>query len=43
LKKNKDESVEAGREYVEVYIDYVHYVEGLHKAIGGKGGHNHEE
>jgi hypothetical protein len=43
LKKHKDQSVEAGREYVEAYIDYVHYVEGLHKALGGKGGHNHEE
>jgi len=43
LKKHKDESVEAGREYVEAYVEYVHYVEGLHQMIGGKGGHNHEE
>lgn len=27
-----DESVGAGREYVEVYIDYVHYVERVHAA-----------
>jgi hypothetical protein len=43
LKKHKDESVEAGREYVEAYIEYVHYVEGLHQMINGKGGHDHEE
>jgi hypothetical protein len=41
-KKHKDESVEAGREYVEAYVQYVHYVEGIHTAIAGKGGH-HEE
>ncbi len=43
LKKHKDESVEAGREYVEAYVEYVHYVEGLHDMIGGQGGHHHEE
>ena len=43
LKKHKDESVEAGREYVEAYVEYVHYAEGLHDVIGGKGGHNHGE
>lgn len=43
LRKHKDESVAAGREYVEAYIEYVHYVEGVHQMIGGKGSHNHEE
>jgi hypothetical protein len=43
LKKHKDESVDAGREYVEAYVEYVHYVEGLHNMIAGKGGHHHEE
>lgn len=42
LKKHKDESVEAGREYVEAYVEYVHYVEGLHNMIVGKGVHHHE-
>ncbi len=42
LRKDKDESVEAGREYVEAYVEYVHYMESLHKAVAGKGGH-HEE
>jgi hypothetical protein len=41
-RKHKDESVEAGREYVEAYVQYVHYVEGIHGAVAGKGGH-HEE
>jgi hypothetical protein len=41
-KKHKDESVEAGREYVEAYVQYVHYVEGIHNAVAGKDGH-HEE
>lgn len=41
--KHKDESVEAGREYVESYVEYLHYIEGIHKAIAGKGGHQHEE
>lgn len=43
LRKHKDESVEAGREYVEAYVEYVHYVEGLYNMIEGKGGHHHEE
>jgi len=42
LKKYKDENVEAGREYVEAYVEYVHYVEGLHNIIASKGGHHHE-
>jgi hypothetical protein len=33
--KHKDESVESGREFVEAYVIYVHYVEGIHNAIGG--------
>lgn len=34
------ESVEAGRAYVAAYVDYVHYVLGLHNAIEGAGGHD---
>lgn len=36
-KKHANESVEAGREYVEAYVRYVHYVEGIHAAITSKG------
>ena len=42
-RKHKDESVEAGREYVEAYVEYVHYVEGMNTAISEKGAHHHEE
>ena len=39
--KSKDASVEAGREYVEAYVTYMHYVEGIHAAIMSAGGHQH--
>ncbi len=41
--------VRAGREYVEAYVPYIHYVEGLWLAATGPGhghapeGHEHEE
>ena len=38
---NKDRSVAAGRAYVEAYVDYMHYVEGVHAAIAGAGEHAH--
>ena len=34
-RKRADDSVEAGREFVEAYVDYVHYVEGVHLAAAG--------
>lgn len=39
LKENADKSVEAGREYVAAYVDYVHYVEGIHQAATKREGH----
>lgn len=38
-RKRKDASVAAGREYVEAYVNYTHYVEALHAVIAGAGGH----
>ena len=38
-KKYKDKSVEAGREYVEAYVTFIHYVEGLFKQAEGQGQH----
>jgi len=35
-----DESVAAGRDYVNAYVIFTHYVEGLHTVIKGKGGHH---
>lgn len=42
-KKHADESVVAGREFVEKYITFTHYVEGLHGIIKGHGGHHDAE
>ena len=39
LEKHADEGVEKGREFVESYVDFVHYVEGLHEAATTSGGH----
>src|ERR1035437_6818338 len=38
--KHKDESVEQGREFVEAYVAYTHYVERLHLDATGKGAHD---
>jgi hypothetical protein len=38
--KNYDKNdVEAGREYVAAYVNFLHYVEGVYKAAHSKGGH----
>ncbi len=39
-RKHKDESVAAGREYVEAYVTFVHYVEGVHNAVGAAAAHD---
>lgn len=36
-KKHADDSVEAGREYVEAYVRYIHFVDGMDKMIAGHG------
>ncbi len=42
-KKNADKSVAAGRKYVESYVMFTHYAEGLHGIIkGGAKHHDHE-
>jgi len=38
--KNKNRSVDAGREFVAAYVTYVHYVEGVHDAIVAAGSHH---
>lgn len=35
--KNKDKSIESGREFVEAYVQYTHYVEGIHTSIMSTG------
>ena len=39
-KTTKDKSVEAGRAFVEAYVAYMHYVEGIHTAIVSTGAHH---
>lgn len=43
--RHKDESVQAGREFVEAYIEFTHYVERLHVSAtaGGEHGEQHKE
>lgn len=38
--KHKDESVAQGREFVEAYVEFTHYVEKLHMDATGKGAHD---
>jgi len=38
-RKEMDRSVEAGREYVEAYVEFVHYVERLHNDALGTAAH----
>lgn len=46
-KKHMDESIDAGREYVEeyveAYVEFVHYVEGLHNSVSGVVDHHREQ
>ena len=39
-KQHAGDSVEAGREFVAAYVDYVHYVEGLYQAAQVASGHH---
>jgi hypothetical protein len=41
-KKFSAEDVNAGRRYVKAYVEFVHYVEGLHESVQG-GGDEHSE
>ncbi|EKD81247.1 MAG: hypothetical protein ACD_39C01893G0002 [uncultured bacterium] len=41
-KKSADNSVAEGREYVEAYIEYVHYVEAVSELLAEENGHHHE-
>ena len=40
-KQYAEDSVEAGREYVEAYVIFLHYIKGLHEMIAGQSGHHH--
>jgi hypothetical protein len=42
-KKHAADSVEAGREYVEAYVDYIHFVEGVDALASQGASHQHHE
>lgn len=42
-KKHSDESVEAGRKFVEAYVEFTHYVERLYTDAAGPSGHGKAE
>jgi len=42
MKEHVNESVEAGREYIEAYVTFVHYVEKLHLDAAGTAAHHAE-
>ena len=42
MKKHADESVDAGRKYVEAYVTFIHYVENLHSTMSAHGAEHHE-
>lgn len=37
------DSIDAGREYVEAYVDYIHYVENVHRLVTEGVSHLHRE
>jgi hypothetical protein len=39
--KHAQESVDAGREYVAAYVEYIHYVENMHRAVAGPSAEAH--
>ena len=39
-RKHADENIEAGREFVEAYVEFTHYVERLHLDAAGPSGHS---
>jgi hypothetical protein len=42
-KKHANKNIEAGREYVEAYVEYVHFVERIHDLIAEGAPHTHKE
>ncbi len=41
-KKHTDENIEAGREFVAAYVEFVHYVEGVSLAVTSESAHHGE-
>lgn len=41
--KHADQTVNAGREYVAAYVEFIHYVENIHGAANRSGAHAHPD
>jgi uncharacterized protein DUF6448 len=41
--RHANDSVEAGRQYVAAYVEFIHYIEGMHQTLSGAAGHAHHE
>lgn len=42
-KRHASESIDAGRLYVEAYVDYIHFVESIHRLASDGVSHKHQE
>jgi hypothetical protein len=42
-KKHAEDSVEEGREFVDAYVQYVHFIEGIHNMVAKGAEHQHGE
>ena len=42
-KKHANESVEAGREFVRLYVEYTHFLDGIHQLVSKGADHRHSE
>jgi hypothetical protein len=42
-RKHASDSVEAGRQYVEAYVDYIHFVEGVDRLASRGASHQHHD
>lgn len=40
-KKHADDSVETGRDFIEAYVQYVHFIEGIHNLVAKGAEHHH--
>ncbi|MBI5021721.1 MAG: hypothetical protein HZB59_09805 [Ignavibacteriales bacterium] len=42
-KNYKKDDVEAGRKFVKAYVEFIHYIEAIHKAVAGSAGAHGQE
>ena len=42
-KKHADDTVEKGREFVEAYVQFTHFLEAIHHVVSHGAGHKHQE